>query len=349
MSWFVTVAYILFFLSVLIPVYTYAIYPLILLSFHKRKYESDDAFLPKVSILVVSKRNENLTTEKLESLRNLKYPNCEILTCENVQSEGITAINSMQTGRIGALNCLVHAASGEILIYTDNKTPIDPSAIMYLVRHFADKRVGCVVGQLRNDNPSAFWKYENFVRRQEGKAGRVSGANKAIFAVRKELVEAVPENIINVDFYISTLVQQKGYDVLFEPRATAYEQPGEQADHVRDGAGYYQAFKKFWRMLLPRKGSFVYWSHRVLKWMTPFCMITALITSGICSFVHLPALFVLVCQLIGYGVVCFCYWKRRTSSDKSSIGKLVGVVVYFVELNVSYLIGLFRVAKKDYS
>lgn len=341
MNWFATVTYIMFFLSVLIPVYTYAVYPLMLLFFREKQYESDDAFLPKVSILVLFDKDEHLTTDKLKCFHKLKYPNHEILSCDKVNADGITVIECEQARKTGELNALLNAAQGEIILVTDHKTLIDPLALKYLVRHFVDKRVGCVVGQLCSDNPSAFWKYENYVRQQEGKAGRVSGANGAIYAVRKELVEIVPESIINVDFYVSTLIQQKGYDVLFDSSAIAYEQPGEQADHVRDGTGYYQALRVFWRMLLPRKGSFVYWSHRVLKWLTPFCMIMALIASGL-GMVRSPTMCIAFClQIVGY-IMLFVY-RRYTKKHKHPLGwsihRLLSIAIYFVELNVDWLIG----------
>lgn len=348
MSWLTTAAYVLFFLSVFIPVYTYGLYPLILLFFRKKQYESNDVFLPEVSVLVVPNKDENLTNEKLESLRNLKYPNYEVLTCEKGICACFPVIEIDHTQKTSELNALLKASRGDIILFTDHKTPIDSLAVGCLVRHFADNRVGCVVGQLRSDSPSVFWKYENYIRWQEGKAGRVSGANSAIYAVRKEYVKSIPENIINVEFFVPTVVQQEGHDVLFDSDAVAYEQPGAQADHVSDGAGYYQALRVFWRMLLPRKGSFVYWSHRVLKWLTPFCMIMAFISSAICSFTHLLTALVWLFQFIGYGLVCFYYQWEKARFDlrpKGLLHKFFDIVVYFVELNVSYIVGFFKQKK----
>lgn len=343
MSWLTTVLYVLFFISVIIPVYTYAIYPLILLSFHKKPYERHETYIPKVSVLVVSGNNENLTAYKQHNLQNLTYPNYEVLTCDKVNEENITVIESEQAQKTGKLNALLKAAQGEILLVTDHKTPIDSLALKCLVRHFGDKRVGCVVGQLCSDNPSAFWKYENYVRQQEGKVGRVSGANSAIYAIRRELVTNVPENIINVDFYVSTLVQQKGYDVVFESEAVAYERPGEKADHVRDGVGYYQALSVFWRMLLPGKGSFVYWSHRVLKWLTPFFLIIMLAASAILAFNSVCMTSVLCLQIIGYFCTFVFYSKtmRNTAKQNGIIMKLIMVATYFVSLNLDWLCGCF--------
>lgn len=343
MSWLAKVIYILFYLSMFIPIYTYAIYPLILLSFRKRQYESDDAFLPRVSVLIVAGKDEYLTGDKLESLRNLDYPNFEILTCEKITSEGVTVVESVQTQKTNILNCLLTAAQGEIVLFTDNSTPIDPQAIRCFVKHFADKRVGCVVGQLRSDNPSVFWKYENFVRQQEGKIGSVSGANKAIYAVREELVDTIPVNIINVDFYVSTLVQQKGYDVLFESKAIAYEQHDEQADHIHDGAGYYQAFKVFWRMYLPfQKGHFVYLSHRVFKCLVPFCLIilfgTSLCLSASGCFVGIVLLDI---QVLGY-ISIILYYLLLIRRNIGNI-RILSLAFYFICLNLSLLKGFFMV------
>lgn len=177
--------------------------------FRKKQYESNDVFLPEVSVLVVPNKDENLTNEKLESLRNLKYPNYEVLTCEKGICACFPVIEIDHTQKTSELNALLKASRGDIILFTDHKTPIDSLAVGCLVRHFADNRVGCVVGQLRSDSPSVFWKYENYIRWQEGKAGRVSGANSAIYAVRKEYVKSIPENIINVEFLCRPLYSRK--------------------------------------------------------------------------------------------------------------------------------------------
>ena len=63
-----------------------------------------------------------------------------------------------------------------------------------------------------------------------------------------------------------------------------YEPRIRLIDHVRDGAGNYQAMAIFWRMLFPRKGSFVYWSHRIIKWLVPINLIFLIIVSFALSF-----------------------------------------------------------------
>lgn len=345
----IIVLYIAFFVSLFVPIYTYILYPIILRLLPPQKNITDDDFKPFVSVLITANRSEKLTSEKAVNIQALQYPSerIEVLICRSGVSDDnaeLKIVNDTVYNRVEAINALLNAASGTVLVITDHETPIDPESIDYLTRHFIDKRVGGVVGQLQNVSPSAFWKYENYVRINEGKIGCVSGANKAIYAIRSEIIERIPAFTISEDFYISTMVRQKGYDVIFEEKAIAFENHRERANHVKDGANYYQALSIFWKMLFPRRGWFVFWSHRVMKLLVPFNLIVLFVSNGLLAFESKWMFGAFLLQILGYAVL-FLYDIAFVRKDKhiiSILDKPLSLGVYFISLNLAWLSGLFQ-------
>ena len=307
--------YVLFALSVFCPVYTYAIYPIILKLMRGKVYKTGND-QPSVSVIIIGNKRE--AVEKEKHVRKCDYPRFEVLTADKVTD--------------GA-----YRAKGEIFLFTDTKTKLDLKAIKEIVKPFADNRVGAVVGQQTNpDGNSMFWKYENLVKSMESKLGCVSGANESIFAVRRDCIPSVAPEVKNASFYIATSITQEGRDVVFAQDAKAFEGKSEGSNfhkHVEDAAGYWQALRLFPKMLLPRKGSFVYVSHRVMKWFVWLNLVIALITSGILAFNNAIMAAAFVLQVIGYiGIVIIGRNK----------GGVIGAIYYFVLLNISYLMGLFK-------
>ena len=362
----------LFSLSVFAPFYTYGLYPILLRLLPKEKFQKDSSYEPAVSILIAAYNEEKVIKEKVENLLQLEYPQEKleiwiasdgstdqtVILAQEAGKDWIQILDLPRGGKVAALNAMLSRAKGEVIIFSDANTMFEKHAVQKLVRNFKDQRIGCVSGQMRYKvdhtsgegakSESAYWKYENWVKKQESKLGRLSGANGAIYAIRKKYLPEIPSGIINDDFYVSTYLLQQGYDVILDVEAVAYEEPndklGEQFKrHVRDGAGHYQAMRVFWRMLLPRKGSFVYVSHRVIKWMVPFFMISAFISNLILGLREAGWFFLWICQAAGY-VIMLLYgvMTKKKRKIKGMVGKLVSITFYFVSVNAALLCGFFR-------
>ncbi|HNX15298.1 MAG TPA: glycosyltransferase [Oscillospiraceae bacterium] len=334
--------YIMFAISILAPIYTYAIYPVILkLLPARKKFSVDEAFTPLVSVIVRKGGDENATDLKLTNLAKQKYP-----------SDKLEIITTLINGGILELSKAINAANGEIIVISDTETVYESNAVKKLAKHFSDKCIGCVVGQLRKADTGgkeidggAFRKYENFVRKQESKLGAVSGANRAIYAFRKDMIKVIPQNIIDVDFYISTFILQAGYDVIMDAEAVAYEsdEKPQFERHVHDGMGYYQALGVFWRLLLPRKGSFVYVSHRVMKWLVPYNVIAIFCIGTVLSF--LSEVILLSACVIAFSIVIM-YLLCLTKKTRNRIS-ICRTFLYFAKLNLAWLLGAYEFCRKS--
>lgn len=308
--------YVLFALSVFFPIYTYALYPVIL-KFMKRKKWTEDSIEPSVTV-VITGENPN---RKLRNVLDSDYPGIQIVE-----------------GDYGS----AFKAEGDIIVFTNTKTELDTKAIREIVKPFADEKVGCVVGQQTNpEGNSTFWKYENLVRRLESNIGCVSGATASIFAVRKTELPELPGKVLNKPFYIATKIMEKGRAVVFQETAKAYEGKTEGInfiEHVQDAAGYWQSLKLFPEMLLFHHGSFAYVSHRVMKWFVWWNMFMMLLISALLVNDSVLMMIIFWMQLAGYAVILLL--GRR--SIRGTVGKLIGIGYYFVMLNTAYFIGLFR-------
>ncbi|MFC1453218.1 glycosyltransferase family 2 protein, partial [Verrucomicrobiota bacterium] len=215
---------------------------------------------------------------------------------------------SERRGKIAMLKDLVARSTEDVLVFTDANTEFEPRAVATLVSHFADPGLGGVCGRLvfapsingnaagagtsihgspdASSSERSYWLWETGLKEMESRANSCLGANGAIYAIRRELFwKDIPDNTIIDDFVIGMKVREQGMLMVYEPDAVAHEALPAKIEHewrrrVRIGAGDYQALAFCRRCLLPRYGRFswMFWSHKVLRWFTPH--LTLLMVAG---------------------------------------------------------------------
>ncbi|MDB5385253.1 MAG: glycosyl transferase family 2, partial [Planctomycetaceae bacterium] len=234
--------------------YTYLGYP-ILVWLISRRYpdpvlEAQNAFppteWPRVSLIIAAYKEEKVILPRLVNATLLDYPPemLEILvgvdgqedcTGELVESFIDSRIRLVQypqrRGKASVLNDTVPQAQGEILVFSDANTMTKPDSLKHLVRHFRDSQVGSVCGKLELvDSASGqnvdgiYWKYENFLKGCESRINGLLGVNGGIYALRKELYEAIPTNAIVDDFLIGMRVHLQYKRLIYDPTAVALEE-----------------------------------------------------------------------------------------------------------------------------
>ncbi|MBI3185115.1 MAG: glycosyltransferase family 2 protein, partial [Myxococcales bacterium] len=254
----------LFWSAALLILYTYFLYPLILIGLDglrqllgnvrylrfggdRRKSLPFD-LLPSVTVLIAAHNEATCIAAKVSNSLAIDYPRerLEVLVGSDGSTDGTDEIvrkardprvvlaRAERSGKAGVLNRCIPMASGEIVVLTDANTMIDPGAVKKLVRHFADPDVGAVCGRLRLYNPtrrgyeeSAYWQYESLIKLYEGKHGAVIGANGGLYAIRRSLFTALPPSTIVDDFVIPLRILDRGYKVPYEPAAEATEETTE--------------------------------------------------------------------------------------------------------------------------
>ncbi len=277
-----------------------------LMSRRDRRSRTSDT--PSVSIILAAFNEESVIGDTLRRLLELDYPldQLEVLvgsdgstdrTVEIARSVSSPVIRVMdfpnRRGKAAVVSDCAREARGDLLVFTDANTLLDTQSLRKLVRHFDNPRVGAVCGELRivssDGSPlqeGLYWRYEVMLKILESRLHGVLGANGAIYALRKELFPEVAENIITDDFVIPMKVQSRGLRVVYDPEAVATEQAtpsvsSEFRRRVRIGAGNWQALWHCAALLLPWKGfvSFAFWSHKVLRWFTPYLLVAAVVAN----------------------------------------------------------------------
>jgi poly-beta-1,6-N-acetyl-D-glucosamine synthase len=360
---------IIFYANVGYPIVLYLLSNLV--KFKKKKELNKNNELPKVSLLIAAYNEEKVIGSKIENCLALDYPqdllnvwiasdgssdNTNNIVKEySLRYENIHLLEFPRTGKAGMLNSAVRSVNGEIVVFSDANTEYSTDALKMLINHFMDSDVGCVSGRLIYRNPdkiisgkgeSFYWKYETALKKMESKLGYVAGANGAIYAIRRDLFEQFPSRTINDDFTLSMKIVEKGFKNIYEENAKVYEDvaPNMESEfnrHVRDGAGHYIAVIYLLDLLNPLLGlrSFIYWSHRIFRWMVPFLMISLFIVNIFLlkGFIY-KSLF--ISQVIFY-LFAIVGWA---GIKYSRLPFLVYVPFYFCNLNFALFLGFLRVA-----
>ena len=256
---------------------------------------------PEVTMLVVAHNEADNVAERLENALVQAYPadKLEIVlasdgsTDETVERArvyepaGVTVMAfERRRGKPAVLNDLVPSARGEIVVLGDARQRFAPDAVRALVAPFADARVGAVSGELilREDGADSavgqgvgfYWRYEKFMRAHEGRIDSTVGVTGAVYAIRRHLFEAIPDDTILDDVLIPLRIVRRGYRVVFEPAARAFDRPAadagqEFARKARTLAGNFQLFSREPWLLSPRRNRV--WvqtlSHKGLRLIAP--------------------------------------------------------------------------------
>lgn len=367
----------LFWTAISLIVYSYFIYPLLLILVSSAKQVftptneieplTDNNDLPKVTVIIAAFNEDSCIKARIDNLLTLDYPQDKLtirIGSDGSSDNTASILNSIEAdnfhahvfeknrGKMSVLNDLVASADDEILVMSDANTHFNPDAIHALVKHFQDESIGVVCGELNLvdaesgvNKDGIYWRYEQVLKFHEAKLGALLGANGAIYAIRKQLFIPLPANTIVDDFQVVMNVSKQKYKTVYDPSAIAIEEVApnlaeEEGRRVRIGLGNYQAFFKMPWALNPLLGwrFIAYLSHKVCRWFVPHLMLIALISNVILlSSQFYQAL--MCAQIIFY--LLACYGIKRQASDKKT-STLIALLAFFVAMNLALMRGFIK-------
>lgn len=325
------------------------------------------AGLPSVSLIIAAYKEESIILQRINNALAMDYPadKIEILigcdgnedaTGELVRGVHDSRVRLMQfekrRGKPSVLNDCAAAARGEILAFSDANTFWNRDALLRLVSPFRNHRVGGVCGQLLLTDPvtggnvdGLYWRYENFLKRCEGRLGALLGFNGAIYAMRKSLWQPIPPQTIVDDFLIGMRIHQQRQRLLFDEAAVAHEEsaPTVAAEfhrRARIGAGGFQSLCWLLPLLAPWHGSvaFAFWSHKVLRWLCPLFMVIALAANLLLIPHHWGYAALFISQVAFYGLAIAGLY----SPGQGVSSKLLKLSSLFVSMNAALAVGFYR-------
>lgn len=318
--------------------HTYFVYPVWLLLFTSDKKRSGMLFglqdnLPDVAILMAAYNEEKVIGEKIESVFNTTYPQEKITfyigsdaSTDKTDSiiEGLSKKYPRiklvrfggRTGKSGIINQLAAQAEEAIFILTDANVIFKTDTIFNLIRHFKNESIAQVAANIIKVSVSnkgiasqekSYIALENKIKYFESARWNViMGAEGGCYAIRKESFSPVPKNFYMDDFYITLNVIEQEKQVIFEREAICHEDVPTQSQEefkrkIRISIGNFQNLNRYKKLLWKFDGiAIAFWSHKVLRWLTPFFLITCFLSSFVLA-VYTPFfVLILALQVLGF-------------------------------------------------
>jgi poly-beta-1,6-N-acetyl-D-glucosamine synthase len=366
---------IFFWTFVLIVIHSYFIYPLVVFIFSKFIKENnnltDNSY--SVSIVISAYNEEKVIRNRALNISELNYNfnNIEVLIGSDGSSDNTNCIlkEMEQTfpwlsvylfeerrGKVSVINDLVLKAKNDLIVFTDANSVFDKNSLNHLVNQFGDPHTGGVCGRLILSDPltkgkesveeKKYWEYETFIKIYEGKSGILIGANGGIFAVRRELFRQLPTaKPITDDIFITLMILRQKYKFVFEYNAFALEEVGHEIIHefnrkTRFAATNFETLFCFKDLIFNKKIilSYAFWSHKILRWLTPIFLLSIFIINIFLYNNDLVYKLSIYIQLFFY-MLSFIGYLFRKNNFKA---KIFTIPFYFTMTNFALLIGMIN-------
>ena len=273
-----------------------------------------------------------------------------------VDSRVVVHAFSINRGKASVLNDLVAQANADVLVFTDANTVFQPDTIRQLVLAL-NKSTAASCGELILEPPSKgtnqdhqYWNFERKLKAAESSIGGLLGANGGVYAIRRECFSPLRADTICDDFVIAMNIAARGQGLKYVPAALAFEDTpndvmAEYHRRVRIGIGNYQALFRHPHYLFSGRIalSFTYFSHKVLRWLTPHFLLLVFISSVLLAS-KVEYAMIAGAQLLGYIFASFVFITR----DKITWPRLIKSALFFAVLNIAFLVGFKRFVLSDY-
>lgn len=361
---------ILFAVAAAAAAFAYFGYPcsLLCISMLRCKSVRKAEFLPRLTFLITACNEEKRIRAKLENTLALDYPSelLQVIVASDGSTDDTNAIVREyadcgvelleiveRRGKESAQKDAVAVATGEVIVFSDVATQIEPDALKKMMMNFADPAVGCVSSVDRvigNDGKpcgeGAYVRYEMWLRDLEARVSSLVGLSGSFFAARREVCRDFSPDMQS-DFRTVLNSMKLGLRGVSDPGVIGYypdvASPSREFDRkVRTVLRGMTVFFRNLEFLNPlRYGLFAYQycCHKLMRWLVPFFLLSALFANVIAAFEVPVAILFLVLQLFFYGLaLAGCLFKRLQSSVA------VKIPLYFVTVNMAIAVAWWRYA-----
>lgn len=349
--------------------YTYFGYPIslaLVAAVRGKRRVNRKPYFPSLTIIITAFNEERRIIDKLENTLMIEYPGDKLQVL--VASDGSTdktneIVSRYRDRRIESLSFperrgkehaqaeAVRSARGEILVFTDVATLLEPTAVKEIVSNFADPSVGSVSSEDRllgkDGKPTGegfYIRYEMWLRRMESKANSLVGLSGSFFSARREVCKDFSGDMQS-DFRTLLNSIKMGLRGVSDPGAvgTYFDTLDESHEFDRKVRTVLRGLTVFFHhleLLNPLQFglfSYQYFCHKLLRWLVPFFLCVALISNAFLASEAGVWLILFLLQ-IGFYVLAYASWKEWVKSSSF----LVRIPKFFLMVNASILLAWVR-------
>ncbi|AYL95163.1 glycosyltransferase family 2 protein [Mucilaginibacter celer] len=236
---------------------------------------NNDTQLPLVSVITVNYNTDEVTAALLASLRNVTYPNLEVIVVDNASKVNcdylktafpeITFIqNEVNEGFAGGNNRGIEKASGEIVFLLNNDTEVIPGFIEPVIELFkTDQSIGIISPKIRyyhlpgviqyagGEPINPFTARGKFIGTGQADRGQFQMPVKtqlghgAAMAIRRTVFDKIgllPENYFlyyeELDFCVHA--QKAGFSIWYQPASLVLHKESMSVGKLSSIKVYYQ-------------------------------------------------------------------------------------------------------------
>jgi len=348
--------------------YAYVGYPLLLLliGLVRNRPVQKGPFQPKVSFIITAYNEEGRIHEKLLNTFQQDYPRelLEVVVASDCSTDGTddlvrsfassgVRLVRLKTkgGKEAAQKQAVEFTSGEILVFSDTATMLEPGAIITIVQNFADPTVGCVSSVDRFidvdgavSGEGAYVRYEMRLRQLETRVNTLVGLSGSFFAARRTVCQNWAPDLQS-DFNTLLNSVRLGLRGVADPESVGFyknlaDQRKEYERKVRTIVRGISVFMRSLSLLNPFRYHLFAWqlvSHKLCRWLVPFAMIVALVANTVLAPSSMFYQGTLSGQVTFYALALSYLATKRLPG----VGML-RIPSFFVMVNVSILDAWFR-------
>jgi glycosyltransferase involved in cell wall biosynthesis len=365
---------LLFCLSVFSVFYAYLGYPISLgmIGLFGRKDTRRAEYYPSVTLIITAHNEEKRIQTKIENTLALKYPSekLQVIIASDGSTDRTTQIASNyrgsgleilslpeRRGKEHAQKEAIREARGEIIVFSDVATLLEPTGIERVVSNFADPSVGCVSSEDRligkDGEPSGegfYVRYEMWLRRLESRVNSLVGLSGSFFAARKAVCGDFSGDMQS-DFRTLLTSVKMGLRGVSDPGVLGYyrdlQDPTREFERkvrtVLRGLTVY--FRHIELLNFFRYGlfSYQYLCHKLLRWLVPMFLCLAFVTNLLLAPGSPVYLGLFLAQILFYGMAA---WGWKTPGDRPS-RTLARIPAYFVTVNASVAVAWWRYLRRQ--
>jgi cellulose synthase/poly-beta-1,6-N-acetylglucosamine synthase-like glycosyltransferase len=330
-------------------------------------------YSPSIDIIIAAHNEETVIGQRIDNVLSCGYPGHLLrvivasdrstdetnkIVTSNPDPRVILISCSTGAGKSDAQNVALKHAKADVILFTDADSVFSHDFLREVTRPFSNPAVGVVGGKMVfisdadtgvEQAQGYYWQYELKVRECESRLGILAKASGSCLAVRRSLIKPIPSDI-GEDCIVPLDVVMQGYKVVHADKALAYDSMdstvnSEFSSRVRMTLRNWTGTWRRAQLLNVFKHpgyAFSLWSHKILRWLSPFFVIAVSIGTVILAFDSkfwaLAAFFMAAFYLAGI----LGWWCVRSGFQMP----VVRTIFSFLLANAGFMVGIIKALAK---